>query len=323
MKAKRIFISVLTFVTACILSICALTACGNPKYSFVVPDGVTVAIFADMWGTNFEFEDEIDRLDYSVVTEANIAAQFTEGIEFVVAPINVGASIHKAAKQNKTPYDYKLMNVTSWGVLYYVTTESGYATYEESASANDFLSQFDGKTVQTIGITAIPGKATEYLFDEVGADVTLEGSDASTIQTQIARGDKITAVFAEPAITALKNTGKEFTVLGSVSDVYTEIAGSEFPMAGLFVRSDVCENNQKLVNAVNDRVSKSVEAFRNNIDTVAQKVESIPNCSVKAAALKNAKDRINVKYKNSADSKNAVQTLLNNIGAPVDDDLFI
>lgn len=326
MKAKKLRFAIIFAAIACIIPLGLFASCGErvtTEYELVAPDGVTVAIFADMWDDDFETKEGIADMKYSVTAEANIAAQFTEGKEFIVAPVNVGANMHNAAKAGKNQHDYKLMNVTSWGVLYFVTTEEGFTTYEQCASPTEFLSQFDGKTVETIGLAAIPGKSAEYLFDQAGANVTLNGSDASTIQAEIARGDAVTAVFAEPAITALKNSGNEFDVLGSVSKIYKDVTDNDFPMAGLFVRSDVYDKNPALVAKVNERANESVTAFLNDIATVGAKAESIEGCSVKAAALQAAAPNMTVMYRNSADSKAAVKALLGNIGVQAADDLFL
>ena len=41
------------------------------------------------------------------------------------------------------------------------------------------------------------------MFEQADADVTVNGSDASTIQQAYIKGDATTAIFAEPAITAV------------------------------------------------------------------------------------------------------------------------
>lgn len=318
-------IAVISLALALCLSVAAFSACRNTEtggsFSLIAPDGAPVAALADMWGEDFGDSE----FDYTVTGEANIQAAFLDngGAEFVLAPLNIGANMHlNAVKEGATTADYKLLNVTSWGVLYYVTTESGYETYDDSLNADEFLSQFDGKTISTIGLLAIPGKTVQYLFDSADAEVTVNGSDASTIQQAITKGDAITAVFAEPAISALKANGREFTVLGSVSDVYKAVTGDEFPMAGLFVRSDVLEENSDLVGQVDARVKSSVEAFNKNPEAVGTKAENIENCTLKGSILKNAAPKMNVQYRNAEDSKTAVTELLKNIGVTVGDDFF-
>ncbi len=321
---KKIIVTVLAIVAVFCLSAFAFTACGETEkgvYDIFAPDGAPVLALADMWGEDTENAE----LNYGVIGESEVNTKMKSGeADFIAAPINIGASIHAAYKSGGTPYDYKLLNVTSWGVIYFTTNEDRYKTREECASAAEFLSQFDGKTMSTIGLAAIPGKTVQYLFGEAEASVTLNGSDATVIQQSYVKGDATTAIFAEPAITGVRTKAGEDSVkvLASVSDIYKEITGKDFPMSGLFVRSDVLENDPDAVKAVDERVKSSVEKFNSNIDEVSAKAESIEGFSLKAAVIKKAYDKMNVAYKNSDGSKGDVETLLTKIGAPCDDDLF-
>ena len=322
---KKIITILLTVVAVLGISAFAFTACGGNepagKYDVFAPDGAPVLALADMWGENAGDAE----LNYGVIAETDVNAKMVSGeADFIVAPINVGASVHAGYASGKMPYDYKLLNVTSWGVIYFTTNEDSYKTREQCADADEFLSQFDGKTMSTIGLAAIPGKTVQYLFGEAGADVTLNGADATVIQQSYVKGDATTAIFAQPAITGVQSSKGEdaVTVLASVSDIYKEVTGKDFPMAGLFVRADVLENDPEAVSAVDARVKSSVEAFNGNIDEVSVKAESIEGFSLKAAVIKKAYDKMNVAYKNSEGSKSDVHTLLANIGAPCDDGLF-
>lgn len=335
-KAKKLSLAILSLVCALALFVAVFAGCGGDpttpttpttpggggetptpvNVSLVAPDGAPMAALADMWGSEFDGAT----IDYAVTAEKQLNTEFASGTEFIVAPINIGANIHNSYAQGKTKYDYKLMNVTSWGVLYLITTED-YTVYEgkDAADVDAYAAQFDGKTITTIGLPAIPGKTTGYIFD--GAE--LSGTDATVIQQSIARGDKITAVLGEPAITALKTQGKEFTVLASISDLFADKTGEEFPMAGMFVRSDIAAEHATLVTAINDKIRDSVAAFNADPEAVGTKAEGIEGCSLKGAVLKNAKDKMNVRFRNAADSKDAVNELFSHIGVTVDDAFFL
>lgn len=310
-------------VTGCAF---AFAACGDGAdvYEFYAPDGAPVLALADMWGENFEFGDDgTAEMKYSVINEANVLARMTDGsAEFIVAPLNVGANVHSGYAAGKMKYDYKLLNVTSWGVLYFTTNEDSYKTRAECADAEEFLAQFDGTSVSTIGEAAIPGKSVEYLFGEAGAEVTLNGSEATVIQQSYLKGDNVTAIFAEPAITGTNANGGNVTVLASVSEIYKEITGNDFPMSGVFVRADVLESEPELVEAVDARVKTSTEKFISDTSAVAEKAAAIEGFSLKAPVIVKAKDKLNVAYKDAAASKADVEKLLGNIGAPCDDGLF-
>lgn len=312
------FITVLAALCVCVLSAGMLFGCGGNAYTFIAPDGSPIAALADMWG-----EDAGNsQFTYKVTSEANINGEFTSGADFVVAPLNIGAGFHNKAQTDASVSDYKLVNVISWGVLYFVSNE-GYKPRADFADAKAFLSQFDGKSVTTIGRAAIPGKSVEYVFGQAETAVTLNASDASTIQTALLKGDPMTAVFAEPAITATKTKKAEFDILGSVSDVYTELTGEDFPMAGLFVKAAVYADDKRAVEAVDARVKTSVAKYNEDPEAAGTKAESIEGCTLKAAVLKNAAPKMNMTYKSATDAKSAVKAMLTNIGIKAEDDLFV
>lgn len=297
-----------------------LAGCGeslDASYRIVAPDGAPVAALADMWG------DDLDgiELDYEITSEANIAGKFVESnpAEFIVAPLNVGANIHLAAVQDKAKADYKLMNVTSWGVLYIITTEGEYKNSDDCLNTEDFLDQFDGKTLTTIGLQAIPGKSVAYLM---GDNVTLAGSDAATIQQSVRRGDPMTAVLGEPAITALRKNGADFRVLCSVTEVYADVTGDEFPMAGTFVRADIADSDPSAVEKINARISASVDKFNEDPLNVGNKANQAGS-TLSGIVLKDAAPRMNVKFKNAAESKSDAIALLSRVGVNVEDDFFV
>ncbi len=325
--------SVLSIALAAVLavSVLAFTACDDAVRIYA-PDGAPVLALADMWGEDISVEGNTRATEYTVTGESNVSTLMTNGdADFIVAPLNVGANIHAGYEAGKMNYDYKLLNVTSWGVVYFTTNSDEHKSRSEFAEGRDgaieFLGQFDGDTLSTIGLAAIPGKSAQYLFSQAGADVTLNGADATVIQQSYIKGEDMTAVFAQPAITGTQTQaaqqGHSLTVLGSVSEIYEEITGHAFPMAGMFVRADVLEDDPELVEAVNARVKSSVEKFASDTQTVAEKAEGIEGFSLKAAVIVKAKDTLNVAYKNAADSKSDVEALLANTGSSCDDKLFV
>ena len=330
---KKFILSVCIALLACLFPF-VLTACnGNPSegapqtVSIVAPNGAPFAALADMWGEDIEGVSA----DYEVITETNVRTKMLSGeADFIVAPLNVGNAVHTAYKNGSSSHDYKLMNVTSWGVLYFVTNDSAYKTRQECANVSEFLEQFSQKELLTIGEAAIPGATAKYLFQQASVTVSLKGSEATPIQQAFvsAKADDTattTAIFAQPAITgtAAQSKGKEVKVLASVSDIYKEITGDEFPMAGMFVRADFYEEYPQFVQKLNTRIQSSVEKFNSNINAVAEKIGAMEEPPIPAAILPKAYDKMNVKFKTAADSAAAVKKLLTNIGASAADDLFI
>lgn len=329
---KKIFTIIL--IIALGISACMFGACGERgDVNIVAPNGAPFAALADMWGEQIN-----DRtVNYEVITESNVRTKMISGeADFIVAPVNIGNAVHTLYKNGELGHDYKLLNVTSWGVLYFVTNDPAYKTRSECADVTEFLMQFGGKTVKTIGEQAIPGQTAKYLFSSANENnpVALEGvSDATLIQQEFVSAasdstDTLTAVFAEPAITATvanitKNGKKPLKVLGSVGEIYKEVTGNDFPMAGMFVRDDFYESNKDFTAKLNERVSTSVDKFNKDIASVAEKIGGMENAPLPSAILPKASAKMNVRFVSSADAKADVQALISNIGSAAPDDLFI
>ncbi len=326
---KKIISRILITILACVFPF-VLVSCNDPdagtptKFNIVAPSGAPFVALADMWGEDI---GEVNTT-YEVITETNVRTKMISGeADFIVAPLNVGNAVHNAYKAGSSSHDYKLINVTSWGVLYLVTNDSTLKTRAECSTVNEFLSQFSQKEVLTIGEAAIPGQTAKYLFQQAGVTVTLTGSEATPIQQKFvsatAESAPTTAVFAQPAITGTQaNATRAVKVLGSISEIYQEITGDEFPMAGMFVRADFYNEYPEFVATVNARVKTSVEKLNAEVNAVAAKIGQMEEPPIKPALLKQAYDKMNVKFKTATESKTAVQKLITNIGATAADDLF-
>lgn len=305
------------------------SACGETDPTQVriyAPTGAPFVALADMWDEDLGGGVSAT---YKVITEENVRTAMMSGeAEFIVAPLNVGNAVHNAFVGGKNSVDYRLLNVTSWGVLYFVTNDTALRAREDCASATEFLAQFDGTTVSTIGLEAIPGKTAKYLFSGANADVTLKGETATNLQKAFvsasASSARTAAVFAQPALTAVKaNATEEVRILGSVSGIYKELTGKDFPMAGTFVRADLCEKNPEVVRAVEERIKASVEKAESDIRAVADKIGKMETPPVPAAILPKAFASMNVTYRTASESKTAVVGLLESLGDTVRSDLTV
>ena len=157
---------------------------------------------------------------------------------------------------------------------------------------------------------------------ENGVRYELSGSDATTIQQSLNSGSVNIALLGEPAITATKQKNSKLRSLCSISEIYKEMTGKNFPMAGCFVRGDLVEENKGLVSAVDRAIKSSCEYFNNNPLKAGEKAKDSGG-SLPPAVVQSAASKMNVIYKNAKDSKEDVKYLLSCIGQSIDDDLFI
>lgn len=343
MKTKK-RISVILLALVLILTLCfAAAACGDDDDTFdppgrenleeeivendldtgakksfkvVVPDGAPLASITQM-------RHDVTRLNgnnltYSVDPENLLLSDMTNGMaDFIIAPTNVGANVHNSTG------NYKLAASTSWGMLYFVTTDKSLVKYSKG-NAQTFLAQFADKTIETIGEMAIPGQSLKYLLNNKGVSATLHGVDnPALITAMINNNESVIGVIAEPVLTTVKND-PNCKVLGSVSDIYEEVTGKGFPMASLFIKKSVIESYETTVKLFLGKLNDSIDFMNNNPAKIAEWAEKAGSSAIKEATFPSAMPNMNIRYKIAADAKEDVKTLLTNVGAAsVPDTLFM
>lgn len=323
---KKTLLKLFSIILSIVVMTSIFTGCqfykiSEGEYNFVAPDGAPFLAVTEMWENKEEFSPA--NMSFELTAESNLAPKFQAGKDaFITAPINVGANIHKAYLEGKINVDYRLLNVVSWGVLYIVTTDDSIKSREDSRDLESFLNQFNDKNIPVIGLAAIPGKSLDYILKENGVRYELSGSDATTIQQSLNSGSVNIALLGEPAITATKQKNSKLRSLCSISEIYKEMTGKNFPMAGCFVRGDLVEENKGLVSAVDRAIKSSCEYFNNNPLKAGEKAKDSGG-SLPPAVVQSAASKMNVIYKNAKDSKEDVKYLLSCIGQSIDDDLFI
>lgn len=292
----------------------ALTACGGGgTFTVITPDGAPYAAIVQMRHEVTELGG--NKLDYTVEAETGLRAAMVNGsADFIITPTNVGASVHAAYANGDDVTDYKLAASISWGVLYMVTTDTSLAARGECESLDAFLAQFNGKTIETIGETAIPGKSVSYLFGASGAGIA--GVSAATeIVAKVNQGKDVIGVLGEPVVTNIRAKSK---VLCSISDIYAEVTGKGFPMASLFVKADIIEKHAGTVADFLTALEVSADYFNAGSENATQvgvwAEEFGDSSALKSATLAAAAQHMNVGYKNAQDAKEDVRALLTNAG---------
>lgn len=111
----------------------------------------------------------------NIISGADVAATLTKGeIDFVVAPTNAGMKVSMLKGK------YKIIATTSWGNLYLVGT-TNIKTLEECSSATEFLNQFSGANVDSIGTNQVPDVSFKHLLSLASVNCTLNASTDATV----------------------------------------------------------------------------------------------------------------------------------------------
>lgn len=251
---KKLFVSVLLIVVLAV-SLWALTACnddgaatnGNEEtpvtLRFSAPEGTPALAMLRLTTDNKTIAGK--NMTYAVVAPSLISQEMSaEQSDIVIMPINAGANLIRMGAS------YKLVSVAVDGSLFMIGKK-------ETAGAISF-DDLKGKTVASIGKTAVPGMVFRYVMKSNGINLIEEGepnaannevkviyvSDGNEAKTLLA-GDQVNfAVVGEPAATAFKNVA----ALGintemNMQDQYAVITEKEtYPQAGLFVKNNLAED---------------------------------------------------------------------------------
>ena len=312
MKKYILFVIAIISFTM-IFSACASNgdkADGN-RYTVAAPDGAPAMAIAYMMKNNVGFGDA--KASYVILgNNDNVMDKFTtEAADFIIAPTNVGI---KAAK---TTEKYKLAAVTSWGNLYLLGTSV--TPLDECASAIEFLQQFEGKTIASIGAKAVPTLTLQRLLDLVGVNATIDNMDAATIQAKMANGEVTVAVLGEPAVTATLTKVSTAARLANVSELWSEVVGQDFPQAGLFVKNSVIENDKASVDAFLNELSNSIaylNASKENAKELGDYMEENES-SLKGAMVAKCYLQMQQKFVTALNAKDAVLPFVQALGVSV------
>lgn len=267
-----------------VLGLVSLVACQDKpqtvaEYTVMTPDGAPSMAVAKMMMDNNQFGR---KAEYSIIGSETVAASFTNGdADFIIAPTNAGIML-----SNKLG-TYKMVAVTSWGNLYLVGLNS-FKALDECADVNEFLSQFEGNEIASIGTGLVPDKTFQHILDESKINATLTASNAGLIQAGLSDKSMNLAILGEPAVTATLIKATEAKRLCSVSELWEKVTGGAFTQAGLFVKSSIIEKDPDAVKNFVEELKKSVEflnASSENAKMLGDYMENTGKSTLKGAVV--------------------------------------
>ncbi len=267
----------------------AVTACSNnndnnePKlktYTVMTPDGAPSMAIAYMMKNNVEF-GAIG--DYKIIGSEAVAASFTNGdADFIIAPTNVGVKM--AIK-----LDYKLLGITSWGNLGIVTSDASIKSRSECENVHEFMAQFEGRDVSSIGTNAVPDVTFKHLLSKENINATMVSSNASKIQQDLKDNSNVIGILGEPALSATLKSVPNSKKLCTIAYIWEELTGLDFPQAGIFVKSSIINNDVNAVNAFVACLDDSIKYLNESAEhaeELGSYMESTGNSTLKGATVK-------------------------------------
>ena len=218
-------------------------------------------------------------------------------------PLTVIAKLHNKG------LDVRLMNVNTWGVTYFVTTDENLTSWE----------QLKGKTVYVPLQSSPPDVLTQFFLAkaglEAGKDVELVYASTAEVGQMMAAGKIEYATLIEPQVTAAMVKNDKVRVAFSFEEEWQKAVGNEtlVPNAGFGTTQQFIEVNPKLtaqfnaayeeaVNWVVENPAEAAALAETHLGLTAKVVEkAIPNMGLMFKSGAQVKPQLDVYYQLLAD----------------------
>lgn len=200
--------------------------------------------------------------------------------------------------------DMRLMNVNTWGVTYFMTTDE---------SLTDW-SDLKGKTVYVPLQSSPPDALTQYFFAQaglkVGEDVTIVYASGSEIASLVISGEAQYATVLEPQVTKIKLKNENARVAFSFEEEWQKVTGTEtkIPNAGFGTSQTFIDENPELTAEfqeayqeacvwVNEHPKEAGELAEKYLGLEAAIVEqAIPSMGLEFVTASDAKEELQMFY---------------------------
>ena len=216
------------------------------------------------------------------------------------------------AKLSNKGMPVRLMNVNTWGVTYFMTTDPDFKTW----------SDLKGKTVYVPIQSSPPDALTQYFINEaglkVGEDVTLVYASASEIASLLASGNAEYATLFEPQVTSAMSQNENVIRALSFEEEWqrTTNTNTMIPNAGWGTTQTFIDAHPDLVKNFQDAYKESVQWVLDNPADAAALAEKY--LGMKAAVVEKAIPNMGLHFKSAQDAHEELNTfyqLLNDFDA--------
>ena len=221
--------------------------------------------------------------------------------------------------------DVRLMNVNTWGVTYFMTTDPDFTTWSDLA----------GKTVYIPLQSSPPDALTQYFLNEagltVGEDVEVIYASTAEVASLLASGQAEYATLIEPQVTSAMNQNSEIRRALSFEEEWQRVTGTDtmIPNAGFGTTQAFIDENPDLVAQFQEAYAESVQWVLDNPAEAAALAEEY--LDMNAAVVEAAIPNMGLTFKSAQDAREELDTfyqLLNDFdpsmigGALPDDGLY-
>ena len=201
--------------------------------------------------------------------------------------------------------DVRLMNVNTWGVTYFMTTDPAFETWADLA----------GKTVYVPLQSSPPDALTQYFLNEagltVGEDVEIVYASTAEVAALLASGEAEYATLIEPQVTSAMNQNSEVRRALSFEDEWQRVTGTDtmIPNAGFGTTQGFIDENPELTEQFQAAYAESVQWVLDHPAEAAALAEE--HLGMKAAVVEAAIPNMGLTFKSAQDAWGELDTFYN------------
>ncbi|WP_283170783.1 ABC transporter substrate-binding protein [Curtanaerobium respiraculi] len=197
--------------------------------------------------------------------------------------------------------DVRLMNVNTWGVTYFMTTDPGFQSW----------SDLKGKTVYVPLQSSPPDALTQYFLNEagltVGDDVQIVYASQAEVAQALASGEAEYATLIEPQATSAMMQNENVRRALSFEDEWKRVTGTDtmIPNAGFGTTQKFIDEHPELAAEFQAAYEESVQWVNDHPDEAAALAEKY--LGMKPAIVKAAIPNMGLHFESAVDAKSQLE----------------
>ncbi|GAB6181660.1 ABC transporter substrate-binding protein [Desulfotomaculum defluvii] len=241
---------------------------------------------------------QIEFIPYKTVEEAT--ARVVKGeADLTILPVNTAAKLYNKG------IDISLDNVTTWGILYLVSTENGISQWQD----------LKGKEVYVGAQGASPDIITRYLMEKnniSSTDVTIKYGNSPEIAQMLIQGMVKTAVLPEPMVTQVLNKNKSVQIILDFQREWQQAENnSSLPQTGMVVQNKFVKEYPTALNTIRKAYKEALEQTVNDPASASSLVEEKLN--IPGPVFIKSMERTNLKFVTADNAKTDVGNYLDKL----------
>lgn len=194
--------------------------------------------------------------------------------------------------------DVRLMNVNTWGVTYFLTSDPEFETWAD----------LKGKTVYVPLQSSPPDALTQYFLNEagleVGTDVEIVYASTSEVASMLGSGEAVYGTLIEPQVTKALMSNENLRVALSFEEEWQRVTESstKIPNAGFGTTQKFIDENPQLAADFDKAYAEAVDWVNEHPEEIGELAEKY--LGLKSELIVKSLPNMGLEYKSAKDSTN-------------------